>query len=254
MTLFRSLMLSTLLLVSTAQAADLGRIQTAGTFRLAYSTNQPALISSDNNAISGFATELMALIAKEMKIGSVSWRNTSTPDQLVQGLQAATYDAIIDTHLPQPLGGVDLSKPIACVGGVILARPKGPSTEQALQGKRIAVVTNSPYYYYVRNLPFEKKISVFATEDQALIGFLSGNIDALILDRYAALKIFKKVGSKQFQVSPLLWSQDIDVVVAHSDNKEVLSGINAALKKFQADGTYSALSMKYFNQDVRCVL
>ena len=129
-----------------------------------------------------------------------------------------------------------------------------PMEVSELKGKRIAVVTNSPYYYYVRNLSFDKKINVFATNDAALIGFLGGNIDALVLDRYAALKMFKKVGEKQLQVSPLLWTQDIDVVVAHSDNKEVLAGIDAALKTFLADGTYSNLSMKYFNQDVRCVL
>lgn len=242
------------LLCPPVQAADLGRMQTSGVFRLAFSTSQPPLISQEGSDFSGFATELLGRLATQMKVGSVRWQHVTTPPLLVQGLASGNYDAIVDTRLPTPLGDVNLSKPLACGGGVILARPGGATVENDLKGKRVAVVTGSSYFFYVRNLPFAKQIRAYADDGQALLGFLSGAVDVLVTDRYAALKMYKQAGASKIQVGPLLWSQDIDVVVSKSDNKEVLAAIDAALKKMQADGSYAALSNKYFGQDVRCVL
>jgi hypothetical protein len=42
-------------------------------------------------------------------------------------------------------------------------------------------------------------------------------------------------------VTPVKATQPIDVVAAHSDNKALLAGIDAALKTFLADGTYTNL-------------
>ncbi|MFC4452758.1 ABC transporter substrate-binding protein [Deinococcus sonorensis] len=242
------------LLLGPGQGASLSQIQSGGVFRLAFSTPHPPLIAQEDGAFNGFAVELISLLARQMQVRTVTWQRVGTPELLVQGLQNKAYDAVIDTRLPQPLGGVNLTKPIACGGGVILARPGGPTQEQDLKGKRIAVVTGSSYFYYVRNLPFDKKISAFSDDAQALISFLAGAVDVLVTDRYAALKMYKQAGDKRVQVSPLLWSQDIDIVVTNSDDKEILSALNAGLKKLQKDGTYAKLSQKHFGQDVSCVL
>lgn len=245
-------------LPQAAQAANLAQLQGQGQFRLAFSTAQPPLISQNGTAFEGFATELLSILGKQMKINNITWRKIGTPQTLLQGLRSGNYDAVIDSRLPQPLSDVTFSKPLACGGGVILARPGGPTYENELKGKRIAVVSGSSYFYYVRNLSFDKQINVFANDDQALLAFLTGTMDALVMDRYAALKMFKKAGAKVIQVSPLLWSQDITLVMNQNSNtpllgnNEVLAPINIALKKMLADGSYTALSKKYFGQDVRC--
>ncbi|GAA4009629.1 ABC transporter substrate-binding protein [Deinococcus rubellus] len=247
-------------LASPVQAAGLAQIQGKGQFKLAFSTAQPPLINQNGTAFEGFATELLSIIGKQMKVSNITWRKIGTPQALMDGLRSGNYDAVIDSQLPQPLTDVTLSKPLACTGGVILARPGGPTYDNELKGKRVAVVTGSSYFYYVRNLPFDKQINVFASDDQALLAFLTGKLDALVMDRYAALKMFKAAGAKVIQVSPLLWSQDITLVMNRSSgtelsaNNEVLAPINIALKKMLADGSYTALSKKYFGQDVRCEL
>ncbi|GGJ73868.1 amino acid ABC transporter substrate-binding protein [Deinococcus aquiradiocola] len=254
----RSLACAALLAALTAgpctQAADLGSLQSSGTFRFGFATPKEPLLSGEPGDVRGFVTDLLGLIALQLKVNRTSWTRVATPAALVQGLQAGKFDAVVDTQLPRPLGGVNLSRPLACDGGVILSRPGGPLHEEDLKGKRVAVVTGSAYYYYVRNLPFDKKISVFADDTQALVGFLSGNIDALVTDRYDALRMLMKTGGNRIQVGPLLWSQDIDLVVTQNDNKEVIAGVDQALKSLMTDGTYRKLSLKYFGQDVRCTL
>ena len=266
MSRFRTLLVRLALIGAAAtlpgpvHAAGLTKLQGQGQFRLAFSTAQPPLIAQNGAAFEGFATELLSSIGKQMKVNTLTWRKVATPQALLDGLRSGSYDAVIDSQLPQPLSDVSLSKPLACGGGVILARPGGPTYENELKGKRIAVVSGSSYFYYVRNLSFNKQIDVFANDDQALLAFLTGTMDALVMDRYAALKMFKKAGAKVIQVSPLLWSQDITLVMdrdggaAQADNDEVLGSVNIVLKKMMADGSYAALSKKYFGQDVRCNL
>ena len=246
-------------LLSPAQALDLSKIQGKGQLRIAFSTAQPPLISQDKTGVQGFVTELLANIGKEMNVNNFAWSKVSTPQSLLDGLQAGKYDAVFESQLPRPLGtDVTLSRPLVCDGGVILTKPGGPEYEEELEGQRIAVVTGSSYFFYVRNLPFKKKITVFADDNQALLAFLSGSVDAVVMNRYAALKIFMKAGPKKVQVGPLLWSEDVNLVLKNSNakvginNTDVLGPLSVILKKMRDDGRYTALSKKYFGQDVRC--
>ncbi len=239
-------------LATPAQAANLSKIQTSGTLKLGFSTNTPGLLTQDGAKVTGFAVELMALVAKEMKVKTVIWKKVSTQEGLLKDLAAGTFDAAFDARLPQVLSDVDQSAPLGCTGGVLFARPGGPSTQAGLKGKSIAMTTNDPYFNYIRNLPFEKKVNVFPSADKGLLGFLLGSVDVLLLDRFDALKMYKKVGPEKLQVSPLLWSQPMYVVVSSNPNKEVIAAINTALKKLQTNGTYEKLSKQYFTQDVRC--
>ncbi|WP_293911009.1 transporter substrate-binding domain-containing protein [Deinococcus sp.] len=246
-------------LATPAQATKLAQLQSSGTFRLAFATAQAPLIYKDGNGFSGFVIELMGVLSKQMKVDKVSWKQAASPQSLVQNLQSSSYDAIIDSRLPKPLGGVNVSQPLACTGGVILSKPGGPEYENELKDKRIGVVTGSDYFFFVRNLSVPKKIQVYADDTQALLGFLGGTVDVLVTDRYAALKMLRSAGDKKLQVGPLLWSQDLRVVMGGNlngnvmvDSSEVLGNLNINLKKMLDDGSYAALSKKYFSQDVRC--
>jgi len=242
-----------LALLPHAHAADLARIRAVGNLRVGYATEVPGFVATSSGRASGFAVTLMDQLARDMKIRKVTWVKAASPARLIEGLRAGSYDAVIDPNLPSPLSDVDLSRPLACTGGVILARPKGPASEAELKGRRVAAVTGSSYFYYVRNLAFDKRVNVFASESQALLGFLSG-IEALVTDRFSALEIFRRTGRKQFQVSELLWSQDLDLVVAHSPNKEFIGALNPLLKKMQQGGSYAKLSESVLGQDVQCVI
>lgn len=247
-----ALLCSTLFSLTPAEAVNLRQIQGSGTLKLGFSATTPGLLSQDGSKVTGFAVELMNLVSKELKVKSVTWRKVATQEELLKELAAGTLDAVFDARLPQVISDVDQSAPLGCTGGVLFARPGGPSTQAGLKGAKIAMTTNDPYFNYIRNLPFEKQVNVFATSDKGLLAFLLGSVDVLLLDRFDALKMYKKVGPEKLQVSPLLWSQPMYVVVASNPNKEVISAINLSMTKLQSNGTYATLSKKYFTQDIRC--
>lgn len=252
--LLTALITSPSLLPAHAQATDLARIQGTGKLRIGFSTNTPGLIEEQGGKITGFATEFMESVAREIKVKNVVWQKVGTPDALVKSLRDGKLDAIFDVKLPLQLTEVGRTAPFTCTGGVLLSRPGGPEFEEDIQGKRLAVATNSPYFYYVRNLPFDKKINVFANSDQALLGFLGGSVDALVLDRFDALKMYNRVGASKLQISPLLWNQYLQLVTPGSARRDsaLEAAMNLAFTKLRDNGTYARLSKKYFAQDVRC--
>ena len=237
-----------------AQAGDLSRIQSSGKFRIGFSTSTPGLIEEQNGKVTGFAVEFMEAVAKEIKVKGVTWQKSGSPDLLVKNMQCGKLEAIFDVKLPPQLPDVARTAPFTCTGGVLLSRPGGPEFEEEIKGKNLAVATNSPYFYYVRNLPFEKKVNVFGTSDQALLAFLSGSVDALVLDRFDALKMYNRVGANKLQISPLLWNQYLQLVMPGSSRRDsdLEAAMNRAFTKLRDNGTYAKLSKKYFAQDVRC--
>ncbi|PYE56428.1 substrate-binding periplasmic protein [Deinococcus yavapaiensis] len=239
------------LLPGSAVAADLGKIQSSGVLRIGFFGENPGLLTTSGREVSGFAVELMNAIAKEMKVRTISWSKARSSDELMPELQAGTFDAIFSTL--GSLSDVDTSTPLACAGGVLLTRKGGPTDESGLKGRSVAVAIGTSSFYYVRNLPFAKKVNVFRTYEQAFHGFLTGGIDALVMERFDALKMYKKVGAEKYQVSAPLWNEYLYVIVPRDANKSLTAAINVAMKKFQQDGTYEKLSMRYFSQDVRCV-
>ncbi|MFB9993382.1 substrate-binding periplasmic protein [Deinococcus oregonensis] len=245
-------LISPLLLGAAALMPAQAQSVSAGKLKLAFSTSTPGLIYEEGSGVQGFAAELITLMARDLKIKTMTWTRVADPAALYTDLAKRTQNVIFDVKLPQALDEVNASAAVACTGGVILSRPKGPTTEAALKGLRIAVAQNTVYFHYARNLPFDKKVEVFSTPDQALLGFLSGSVDVLILDRFDALKMFKKAGPSKLQVSPLLWNESVHFVM-HKSEDDFRDNMNATLKKFLSDGTYAKLSKKYFTQDVRCL-
>ncbi|SMB97562.1 substrate-binding periplasmic protein [Deinococcus hopiensis] len=237
-----------------AQAGDLAKIQSSGKFRIGFSTDTPGLVTWENGKAAGFAVEVVDMIAKDIKVKGVTWQKVATPEQLVKDLRAGKLDAIMDVNLPLQLDNVARQAPFTCTGGVLLSRPGGPEFEEDIKGQRIAVATNSPYFYYVRNLPFEKKVNVFANSDQALLAFLSGSVDSLVLDRFDALKMYNRVGAKKLHISSPLWNQHLQLVTPGSSRRDsaLSAAYNVAFTKLEDNGTYARLSKKYFQQDVSC--
>jgi len=235
-----------------AGAQDLGKLRSNGKVRVGFSTSSPGFLSQEAAGFTGFAADLVSLIAREVKIKSVNWKEVSTPEGLYKELDKGTIDAIVDARLPQPRYNVNITSPLACTGGVILSRPGGPTKEAQLKGMRIAVAEKTQYAYYARNLPFQKNVVVFGAPDQALLAFLSGSVDVIVLDRLEALTMYKRVGSSKLQVGPVIWNEAVHMTMPHTSDA-FMEGVNTALGKLIKNGTYAKLSKKYFVENVACV-
>lgn len=169
-------------------------------------------------------------------------------------MRAGALDAIFDVQLPLQLTDVGRSPSFTCTGGVLLSRPGGPKFEEDIKGKTVAVATGSPYFYYVRNLPFERKINVFANSDQALVAFASGSIDSLVIDRFDAIRMYNRAGAGKLQISPPLWNQHLQLTTPGTARRDsdLQAALTQAFRKLEDNGTYAKLSKKYFAQDVSC--
>lgn len=245
---------SALFATQASAVGELQKIQSSGQFRIGFSTNTPGLVEQQNSKVTGFAVELLSVLAQEIKVKGVTWIKVSSPDQLVKNMRAGSLDAIFDVQLPPQLNDVGRSPPFTCTGGVLLSRPGGPEFAEDIEGKSVAVATNSPYFYYVRNLPFQKKVNVFANADQALLAFVSGSIDTLVLDRFDAVKMYNRAGASKLQISPPLWNQNIQLLTPGTARRDsdLEAALSVAFTKLRANGTYAKLSKKYFAQDVSC--
>jgi polar amino acid transport system substrate-binding protein len=102
-----------------------------------------------------------------MKIKSATWK-VANQDVLLKDLGTGAFDAVFDARLPSGSSAhIDQSAPV--YGGLARPRPGGPSTQAGLKERSI-MTTDHPYFNYIRNLPFEKKVNV-SRPDAGLLGF-----------------------------------------------------------------------------------
>ena len=75
-----------------------------------------------------------------------------------------------------------------------------------------------------------------------------GRIDAILIDRLAALEYAKK--AKDTAAAGEAFSRQEAGIALRKGEPELLEAVNQALDKLRADGTLKKLSEKYFNADV----
>lgn len=75
-----------------------------------------------------------------------------------------------------------------------------------------------------------------------------GRIDAILIDRLAALEYAKK--AKDTAAAGDAFSRQEAGIALRKGEPELLEAVNKALDKLRADGTLKKLSEKYFNADV----
>ena len=76
-----------------------------------------------------------------------------------------------------------------------------------------------------------------------------GRIDAILVDRLAALELLSKT-KDQLAISGEPFSRQESGIALRKGEPELLAAINKAIDKLRADGTLAKLSQKYFNADV----
>jgi len=239
------------LLAGQGQAATLTAIKQAGVIRLATSADFAPFNMLVGGKPGGFEVELGELLARQLGV-RVEW--TVAPfDSLFGGLDRDRYDAVIASHAitSARLKLVDFAQPHYCTGGVVLTRTGGPTTHKALEGQRVGAESGSTYYAYLTKLPFKKSIQLYGASDEALQALAFGKVQAVVTDRFAALAAMKTYPKASLTVGEQLWKEAVGTAVSKG-NTSLVTALNTALGTVLNDGQYSALSKKYFSEDIRC--
>jgi polar amino acid transport system substrate-binding protein len=76
-------------------------------------------------------------------------------------------------------------------------------------------------------------------------------VDAWVSDRFVAKQAVTLAPDAGLKIGDLVFVERIAAAVAKG-NQSLAQAYNKALAEIMADGSYTALSKKYFNEDVRC--
>ncbi|MBB6098040.1 polar amino acid transport system substrate-binding protein [Deinobacterium chartae] len=246
----RLLLLTSLIaLVPLAAARSLSDIQASGTIRIGTEAAYAPFTYYQGKKLTGFEIELAEAIAKQMGL-KVEWIDKPF-DSLLIGLGQDRFDFVIASHgiTAERQKAATFASPHYCSGGLIVVKKGGPKTAAALKGKTVAVQVGTTYYDQLKKLGGLKDVKTYPQNTDALQNLRAGRVDALVSDRFAGLEALKK--DQTLEAGELLFQERIGMAVA-KNNPGLAKALSAALKKVQANGTYTKISKKYFGEDIRC--
>ncbi|GFM82315.1 cystine transporter subunit [Pseudomonas cichorii] len=248
-----SLVLGTGIAGQAMAGEQLQKIKDSGTLNVGLEgTYPPFSFVDENGKLTGFEVELSEALAKELgvkaKVQPTKW------DGILAALESKRLDLVINqvTISDERKKKYDFSQPYTISGLQALTQKKNEDTiktPQDLAGKKVGVGLGTNYEQWIKaNVP----TAIVKTYDDDPTKFQDlrvGRIDAILVDRLAALEIAAKT-KDAFGVAGAPFSRQESGIALRKGEPELLDAINKALDKLRADGTLGKLSQKYFNADV----
>jgi len=243
-------MLSAMLLSINALAADKITIGTEGAYAPFNS------VDAQGNLI-GFDIEIGNALCAAMN-AECEWV-TSDWDGIIPALLAKKFDAIIASMsiTQERKQKISFSEKYY-TSPVKFARIKGTSfeiTAAELEGKYIAVQSSTVTENFVRGAFPGAKIKAYKTQEEANLDFIAGRVDVVAADSFVLFDFLESTQGQQAEaVGPdfddvKYLGEGIGIGVRKADT-DLVTRLNAAIKKIRADGTYQKINDKYFKFDV----
>jgi polar amino acid transport system substrate-binding protein len=159
---------------------------------------------------------------------------------------------VIASHgiTPEREKAVTFANPHYCTGGIIISRDGSIRTAKDLTGKVVAVQTGTTYYDNVKKLPV-KDVKNFPQDNSARAALETGHVDAWVTDKFVAKASLAATPGTKLKTGDFLFTERIAAAVAKG-NTGLANEVDKALAAIMADGTYAAISKKWFGEDIRC--
>lgn len=234
-----------------AHGRDLASIKKSGVLVAGTEGAYPPFNYFKGPTLTGFEVELVELLARKLGV-KVEWRALAF-DALLPALQQDRFDVAVSSFgiTPARQKAVDFSAPYYCSGGQIVARPDGPTTAADLAGKVVAVQIGTTYAEAVKKISAITEAKTFPRDTDAQQNLVAGRVDAWVTDRFVAMDIMIRNPGLPLKAGDLLFTEKIAFAVKKGDNG-LRQAIDQALTETLADGSYRALSERYFKEDIRC--
>lgn len=254
-TLFRTLLLTgAFLAIAPAVQAedDLARIREAGEIRIGTEGTYAPFTFHDSDGLTGFDVEIGRAIAE--RLGVKARFVEGKWDGLIAGLDAGRYDAVMNqvsiTEARQQK--YDFSDPYIASAAVLIVRTDNDEIKSFddLEGKRSANTLTSNF----GKLAEKAGAQVVAVQgfNESVDLLLSRRVDATINDELSFLDFKKQKPDAPLHIVARDTSSEFSEsgVLIRKGNPELRQAINATLQEMRADGTYKAISEKYFGVDL----
>ncbi|HEY8566859.1 MAG TPA: transporter substrate-binding domain-containing protein [Beijerinckiaceae bacterium] len=212
---------------------------------------------SPDGKLSGFDIDVANAVCAEMKVECTLVQQEF--DGIIPALNAKKFDMIVAslTITEERKKAVDFSDPYYDVPSRWVAK-KGAftaATPEALKGKKIIVLRNSPREKFVKERYKESEVLSVNKETDVYLELAAGRGDigfgSSVVSSESFLK--KDQGKDYVTVGQTVRLEGgtggVGIAVRKSDT-ELRDKINAALKAIKANGTYKKLQDKYFDFDI----
>ena len=234
-----------------AQARDWQTIKGAGTIVVATEGQYYPFNYFDGPKLTGFEVELAEAIVKKMGL-NLDWKVVSFDAQLAS-IRQDRFDFAIASHgyTEERAKAVDFANPHYCSGGQIVAFPGGPKTVADLKGKSVGVQIATTYFDAAKKIDGIGEIKTYKDEAANFAALKAKKYDAWISDKYLVKATLEKNPGTGVVLGDMVFVERISMITK-KNNKELLDHMNQALAEVVKDGTYKALSTKYFQSDISC--
>ena len=201
--------------------------------------------------LTGFEIDIAEGLAAKMGV-KVEWKAIGF-DALLAGLNQNRWDMVIASHgiTEERAKAVTFAEPHYCGGGVIVSKDPAIRSAKDLAGKVVSVQTGTTYLDNVRKVAGVKEVKNFPQDSDARSALATGRVDAWVTDRFVAKATLEANPNAGLRMGDFLFVERVAAAVAKG-NQSLVDAINKALAQMMADGSYAAISNKWFKEDIRC--
>ena len=201
--------------------------------------------------LTGFEIDVAEALAAKMGV-KTEWKALSF-DALLAGLRQDRWDMVIASHgiTEERAKAVTFTEPHYCSGGIIVSKDGVIKTAADLTGKTVSVQIGTTYFENVKKVAAVKEVKTYPQDSDARSSLASGRADAWVTDRFVAKAALDANPALGLKAGDFLFVERIASAVAKG-NTGLAAEINKALAAIQADGSYAAISKKWFGEDIRC--
>jgi len=216
-------------------------------------TYPPFSFVDADGKLTGFEVEFSEALAKELgvkvKLQPTKWEG------ILAALESKRLDAVINqvTITEERKKKYDFSEPYTVSGIQALVLTKKAAelnikSAADLSGKKVGVGLGTNYEEWVKTNVPKADIRTYEDDPTKFQDLRVGRIDAILIDRLAALEYAKK--AKDTTAAGDAFSRQEAGIALRKGEPELLAAVNKAIDKLRADGTLKKLSEKYFSADV----
>lgn len=231
----------------------LNQVKERGTLRVGLEgTYPPFSYQGDDGKLTGFEVDFANELAKHLGV-KVDLKPTKW-DGMLASLDSKRIDVVINqvTISDQRKQKYDFSTPYT-VSGIQALVKKGNEgvikTAADLKGKKVGVGLGTNYEEWLRQNVQGVDIRTYDDDPTKYQDLRVGRIDAILVDRLAALDLVKKTGNT-LAVTGEAFSRQESGVALRKGNEDMLKAVDSAIADMQKDGSLKALSEKWFGADV----
>ncbi len=236
----------------TTGDGSLERVKAAGVLRIGVDDAFPPMeYRNEKGELIGFDVDLAKEIGKRLGV-TMEWVPTAW-DGVILALQSGKFDIIMSsmTITEERAKKMDFSPPYIYGAQIVVVRDQDKTINAIadLSGKVIGSQLGSTGEEAARKLEGIKDLKLYGQYTDAFTDLAIGRYQALVVDELVGrYYLTKRPGV--YRVLPERLSEEAIGIAFRKEDKSLREAVCAAIEAIRADGTYAAISEKWFGIDV----